>query len=137
MWFGHEGTPLVDELAALVLSGVKRGTAGLARYVDLGLEPEAKVGAYWILVDGNNAAKAVTQTTRVDIEPFAAVTEEFAWIEGEGDRSLRHWQTAHGAFFESEARMDGFIFHDQMPVILERFIVVFPPEFTDQRSPKP
>ncbi|SFN97476.1 ASCH domain-containing protein [Xenorhabdus japonica] len=31
---------------------------------------------------------------------FSEMTEELAWKEGEGDRSLLHWQLEHQRFFE-------------------------------------
>ena len=56
---------------------------------------------------------------------FDEVTAEFAATEGEGDGSLEYWQRAHRAYFGRECRRIGRIPTPTMPVICERFEVVF------------
>ena len=67
----------------------------------------------------------VIETRRVNIVAFEEVTEEFAETEGEGDGSLEYWRRAHEAFFGRECVRLGVKPNPRMPVVCERFEVVF------------
>lgn len=58
-------------------------------------------------------------------EKFALVSADFAATEGEGDRSLAHWQRAHTAYFERECLRIGRRFTLEAPVLCETFSVVY------------
>ena len=57
--------------------------------------------------------------------PYNEVTEEFAFAEGEGDRTLNWWRKAHWQFFTEECQAIGIEPQDNMMLILERFKVVY------------
>ena len=76
-----------------------------------------------MILDGSEQPLCVIRTTVVEIRPFGEVDEAFAWVEGEGDRSLAHWREAHVAFFESEGRPAD----DATPVVLETFELLWSP----------
>jgi uncharacterized protein YhfF len=61
----------------------------------------------------------------VDVVPFEDVTAEFAAAEGEGDGSLEHWRRAHTAFFARECDRIGRTPAATMPVVCERFGLVY------------
>jgi uncharacterized protein YhfF len=111
-----------DELLRLVLAGTKTATASaLWDYESEGAAlPEA--GSLSILLDGRDHPRALINTTNVTVVPFDEVDEEHARLEGEGDRSLAYWREAHERFF-SEDSSRGFA--PDMPVVLERFAVVY------------
>jgi uncharacterized protein YhfF len=70
-----------------------------------------------VILDGDGAPLCVVRTTAVEVRAFADVDEEFAWTEGEGDRSLAYWRAEHVRFFaEGGVEVD-----DATPVVLERF----------------
>jgi uncharacterized protein YhfF len=58
--------------------------------------------------------------------PFEAVTESFAAAEGEGDKSLRYWRKAHWSYFSRECQRLGKEPSCRMPVVCERFEVIYP-----------
>jgi putative acetyltransferase len=119
---------LADSLAALVLGGDKRATAGLAREYrgHGGDQPLPAIGDYAIVLDGAEQPRCIIRTTRVEIEPLSAVGPEFAWQEAEGDRSLDWWMDAHLDFFARQADAEGFAMTPDIPVVLERFELVWP-----------
>jgi uncharacterized protein YhfF len=121
-----------DDLADLVVSGVKRATASLLRYYSEGDEPLPRIGAFALVVDGTGAPRCIFRITHVDVKPLSAVDARFAWDEGEGDRGLAWWMAVHRAFFTRQAARDNFIFHDEIEVVLERFEVVWPAEVADR-----
>ena len=121
--FGGDDTPaLATELALLVRDGPKRATTGLLSEFEARGEPVPRVGAYSLVLDGVGEPVCIIRTTRVDTTPFGEVDEEFAWAEGEGDRSLAYWREAHISFFAGE----GTPVADDDLVVLERFELVWP-----------
>ena len=122
--FGADDMPeLATELGLLVRDGPKRATtAKLSSFEEDG-EPRPEVGGYSVILDGTGEPICIIRTTRVDIVPFGEADEEFAWVEGEGDRSLKYWLEAHIWFFEAE----GDPITDDELVVLERFDKVWPP----------
>ena len=54
---------------------------------------------------------------------FNRVSEEHAWKEGEGDRSLEYWRNTHRRFFAEELREEGLDFDEEMELVCEEFEV--------------
>lgn len=77
-----------------------------------------------MILDGNENTVAVIQTIFVEIVRFNEVGEEHAYLEGEGDRTLRYWRKVHEEFFTKELEMVNQSVHEKMPVVCERFKVV-------------
>lgn len=122
--FGSDDMPeLATELALLVRDGPKRATTSKLSSFDEDGEPKPEVGGYSVVLDGGGEPISIIRTTRVDIVPFGEADEEFAWVEGEGDRSLKYWREAHIWYFETE----GHPITDDELVVLERFDKVWPP----------
>ena len=118
--FSTEDNPeLADQLLTLVLDGTKTGTASaLWCYEDN--EPIPHIGELSIILDGAGQPRAVIRTTRIDIVPFNEVTEEHAYSEGEGDRTLASWRHDHESFFSHTLPADK-PFTPTMPIICEQF----------------
>ena len=111
--FGSDAT----ELGLLVRDGPKRATAShYSWYRDDG-EPMPAVGDMSVVLDSDGEPLCVIRTTDVEVRRFGDVDEEFAWTEGEGDRSLAYWREAHIEFFAGEGRP----VDDDSEVVLERF----------------
>jgi uncharacterized protein YhfF len=121
--FGGDDTPeLATELALLVRDGPKRATTSRLDEYERDGEPVPEVGGYSVILDGAGEPVCIIRTTRVDTAPFGEVDEEFAWVEGEGDRSLAYWREAHVRFFAAA----GAAIVDDDLVVLERFELVWP-----------
>lgn len=123
-YFG-DSVELADELIELVLQGQKRATAGsLAEYEakDVSL-PES--GDRWIACDGQGRPRVVIRTTEVRIGPLSSVDDQFAWDEGEGDRSRADWLQAHTDYFARAHASLGVPFHPDIPIAFERFEVAY------------
>jgi uncharacterized protein YhfF len=122
--FGY-GVEQGDRLLACVLDGPKRATAGALWAYEAEGEPIPVPGDYSVLLDGHGVAQCIIRTTRVDVLPFDQVDAVFAFDEGEGDRSLEYWREAHWAYFVSELAELGREATRDMPVVCERFEVVY------------
>lgn len=123
-----DNQPSADELAALVLAGRKRATAALLWSHEVEGKPLPAPGSLSIVTDFAGRAVCIIKTAQVEIVPFADVDTEFAATEGEGDGSLEHWRRVHEAYFGRECRRIGRTPDPRMPVVCERFEVVFRPE---------
>jgi uncharacterized protein YhfF len=118
---------MANELAALVLKGVKRGTASVAWRYETGETPQPKPGDFSIVTDWHKKPLCVIETDAVDVVPFNEVSEDFARIEGEDDGTPKSWRRNHTKFFAGECERLGRIPSETMLVVCERFTVVFRP----------
>ncbi len=75
-----------------------------------------------MVLDGQDAPVCIVRTTRVELRRFGDVDEQFAWDEGEGDRSLAYWREAHIVYLASV----GITIDDDTLVVLEWFELVWP-----------
>jgi len=120
-----DNEPSANELAALVLAGVKRATAGLLWSFEVAGRPLPKPGDLSVMTNWGGTPLCVIETRHVAIVPFNEVSDEFAATEGEGDGSLRYWREAHTAYFGRECARIGRTPHPRMPVVCERFEVAY------------
>ncbi len=116
-----------DELAKLVMNGTKCATTSLFVWYERGEAKLPQVADYNIILNGRDEAVCIVETMKVSIVPFNEVTEEHAFKEGEEDRSLESWRSAHHEFFSKELLEIGLQFHEEMLVVCEEFQVVYKP----------
>ena len=117
---------MAQELAELVLQGTKRATASLVWSYDDG-RSQPKPGDLSIVTTWSKEPLCIIETTAVDVAPFEEVSEDFANTEGEGDGSLESWRRNHTAFFAGECARLGRTQSPRVPVVCERFKVVYQP----------
>ena len=120
-----DNAPSADELAALVLAGTKRATAGLVWAFESQAKPIPEPGDLSVVTLFSGEPVCVIETQSIQIVPFSNVDADFAATEGEGDGSLAYWRRAHKAFFGRECRRLGREFSLSAPVVCERFAVVY------------
>lgn len=114
-----------NKLAQLVWEGEKVATASAYPLYELESEPLPQVGAYSVIVDAEEKAVCIIQTTKVYIVPFNEVSEAHAYKEGEGDKSLTYWRAVHDEFFTACLSEVGLVFDEQMKVVCEEFKLVY------------
>jgi uncharacterized protein YhfF len=116
---------LADELGQLVVSGRKTGACSALWEWEAEGKPIPHPGLITILLNGRDQPMCIIETTEVFVCRFQAVDEEFAQAEGEGDLSLKYWRTAHKNYFSRVLPKIGREFCESMPVVCERFQVIF------------
>ncbi|SDS33814.1 Uncharacterized protein YhfF [Paraoerskovia marina] len=122
--FGDE-PEMADRLLDLVLDGTKTATSSAVwSYEDDG-EPLPQKGDLSIILDADGAPRALIRTSEVEVVAFEEVTEDFARAEGEGDRTLASWRAGHEEFFRRTLGV-GREFSSEMPVLCERFTLLYP-----------
>lgn len=123
-WHFCDDEASADNLAALVIEGVKRGTASLAAVYEAEKEPLPKTGDLSIILNWAGQPQCIIETVNVWTWPFAEVPAWFAAIEGEGDKTLDYWKRVHREFFNRESEILGIPFGDATMVICEEFRVI-------------
>lgn len=126
VWHFSNSRESALELANLVLTGIKRATASLVEVNKLMPEVTPYAGGYSVVTDLDGHPKCVIRTDQVRLVPFRDVDEEFAFEEGEGDRTLEFWRRVHHSYFRREAAEFGMPFDDQSLICCERFSLLYP-----------
>lgn len=117
-----------DVLARLVAAGVKTATSVAAAY-DADGEPLPAVGDRSVVMDGSGSPVAVIEITEVDVRRYGDIDRAHAHAEGDGDRTLAGWRKAHESFLDDVCADLGLPFDDELLLVCERFVVVWPPPF--------
>ena len=115
-----------DSLGGLVLHGPKRATAGLVADFEADGTPLPQVGDHNVFVLGDGHPGGVLRTTDIRIGPLSSVDAEFAWDEGEGDRSLDYWLEAHRDYCRRRCESLGLPYSEDVQMAFERFELVWP-----------
>ena len=115
-----------DELAKLVLKGIKTATASAydLYFIDSESEPLPEVGGYSIILNSKDEALCIIQTTKVRIMAFKDMTYDICKLEGE-DEVLETWIENHVAFLKESCDEYGYQFSFDMPIVFEEFKVVY------------
>jgi len=114
-----------DKLADLVVRGIKTATCSAYELYEIDDEPLPKAGDYSVILNSKDEAVCIIRTTRVYVTPFKDVSEEHAFKEGEGDRSLQYWRDVHVSFLNNELAAVGRSFDENTKVVCEEFEVAY------------
>ncbi|OPJ57829.1 ASCH domain-containing protein [Clostridium oryzae] len=124
-WYFCDNEKSANDLAELVKKGIKRATTSLHCFYEVEGESLPKIGELSIITDWNGEAQGIIETTKVTVMPFKEVSSEFAFREGEGDKSLEYWKKVHIHFFTKELKEINMEFSEDMLVVCEEFEVVY------------
>jgi uncharacterized protein YhfF/predicted N-acetyltransferase YhbS len=125
-WHFGAAPALAHDLVELVLHGPKRATAALAETDDAQPESAPVLHGYSVVTEHDGAPRCVIRTVWLDRRPLAAVDAQFAFDEGEGDRTLADWLDGHRRYFTRELAAQGRVLSDDIEVDLERFELLYP-----------
>ena len=123
-----------DKLARLVVDGTKTATCSSLALMHHDGEPIPKPGDLSVILDSAGDAVCIIRTTRVYVETFERVTEEHAFKEGEGDRSLEYWRRIHWEFFTEELGAVGLSFDENAELVCEEFQLAYVPAITQRAA---
>lgn len=124
-WSFGDNEALANELVELVLKGEKTATTSLHYLYELETEVLPKEEQLAIITDFSGNAKCIIETKHVNVLPFSKVKAEFAFKEGEGDKSLEYWKKGHIDFFNRGLKDFNKEFSEDMLVVCEEFEVIY------------
>ncbi|MBP5256604.1 MAG: ASCH domain-containing protein [Clostridia bacterium] len=114
-----------DELAGLVVQGIKTATCSAYELYLIDKEPLPQSGNYSVILNSNEDAVCIVKTLKVYVTEFIRVSEEHAFKEGEGDRSLDYWRRVHERFLTDELASVNKSFDENTKVVCEEFEVIY------------
>jgi uncharacterized protein YhfF len=126
VWYFSNTSQSARELAGLVLAGKKTATASLQAVNEAEPEKAPIENGYSVVTDFEGEPLCVIQTTEIRHTPFNDVDAQFAFDEGEGDRTLEDWRKTHWAYFAREAPQFGVNFGSTSMICCERFRLLYP-----------
>ena len=126
IWKFCGGGAAADELANLVLAGIKTATSSTRLAYELDGENLPEVGTYSVILFDSEKAACIIRDTKVSVGPFNPVSADHAFKEGEDDRSLNKWQEVHRRAFSPDYEACGLDFDEKGDCVLEEFEVVYP-----------
>ena len=111
-----------DELAQLVVDGVKTATCNALKLYELNNRPLPQCGDYNIILNKDFNPVCVIQITSVTIKKYDEIDEQFAIAEGDG--SYENWDEIHVRFFTEQLGLFNEPFHRQIELVCQSFKVV-------------
>lgn len=123
-WCFGGGIVSANELAKLVYDKTKTATTSAFELYEIENSPLPQIGGLNIILDTNDNAICITETTKVYVCRYNEVSEEHAFMEGEGDRSLEYWKRVHKDFFTIAMNEIDKLFDEEMLVVCEEFKVI-------------
>lgn len=125
IWKFCGGGIFADELANLVLAGIKTATASTKLAYEMDGDELPEVGTYSVILFDNDEAACIIRNLKVSVVPFNQVSAEHAYKEGEDDRSLEKWREVHLRAFTPDYKAVGLDFDENGDCVLEEFEVVY------------
>jgi uncharacterized protein YhfF len=122
---------LANELGLLIRQGLKTATCSALWEWEAEGNPIPEPGLITIILDGDGQPMCIIETTEVRVRAYNEVDASFAAEEGEGDRSLAYWRAAHWRFFSRTLPKIGRAPAEEMPLVCERFRLLYPPLSTN------
>lgn len=116
---------MADELGGLIAQGIKTGTCSALWEWEAEGNPIPEVGLITVVVDGREEPLCIVETVEVTLRKYNEVDAEFARAEGEGDLSLEYWRQAHRNFFSRVLLKFNKQFSEDMPLVCERFKMIY------------
>jgi len=121
-----DGPEMADELGALIAQGTKTATCSSVWEWEAEGQTPPGPGTLTIVLDGKGGPLCIVETVEVTVRRYNEVDADFARAEGEGDLSLDYWRDAHRRFFTRTLGKIGREFSEEMPLVCERFQIIYP-----------
>ena len=116
---------MADELGALIAQGTKTASCSSVWEWEAEGKPIPGDDLITIVLDGRGEPLCIVETIETIVRKYNEVGEDLARAEGEGDLSLAFWCEAHKNFFSRTLPKIGREFSEEMPLLCERFRVIY------------
>lgn len=117
---------MADVIVPLILRGEKTGTFALES--EFAADPSAtpRVGDHYVVTRFSGEPVLIYRISAVERVPFEAIDAHHTAVEGPGARAVEVWRKIHWDYWGSLLRASGHEPTLDMPVLFQRFAVVFP-----------
>ena len=111
--------------STLVKKGIKKATSDSLLGLQYRNEKLPKIGDFAVITNWQGEAQCIIEITKVTLKPYFSIDEEYAKIEGEGDKSLAHWKKAHWEYYTRELEEFNRVPRESMIIVCQEFEKVF------------
>jgi uncharacterized protein YhfF len=126
VWSFADTPEAATKVGHLVRLGIKTTTSSLMWGMEHIGEPLPEVGEIAVVVDGKGEPLCVIEVTAIEIKPFNAVDEQFAFEYGEGKRTLADWRSANWDYLTRWCAEIGRAPSETMPLGCQHFRLLYP-----------
>jgi uncharacterized protein YhfF len=123
-YFG-DSPEMADRLLEPVFAGIKTATCSCLWEWEYEKEPLLKPGHLAVIIDGSGNARCILETIELTIMLYNKVDTQFAYDEGEGERTLESWRRAHWNYFARTLPRIAKEPTQDMPLLCERFRMIY------------
>ena len=109
-----------------VIAGEKTGTFSLPWFYTVHVETKPDIGDFVILLDYDGDPQALLQTVGLTLVTFGEIDATHTALDGPSVRDLAVWRGIHTNYWNGLLEPLGKKVSDAMPVIVERFVCVYP-----------
>lgn len=125
-WFNFcDNEKDAKECAQLTREGIKQATSTSLWWFEKNHADLPEVGNIYVVTDWYKIAKAIVKVVKVEQTPYNQITEEYAAIEGEGDKSLAYWKKVHWDYYSREMEEFDEKPTEDMVIVCEQFETIF------------
>jgi len=111
--------------AQLAQDGIKQASSTSLWWFEKNKADLPEVGNIYVVTDWYKIAKAIVEVVKVEQVPFNKITEEYAAMEGEGDKSLTYWNETHWEYYNKEMEEFNEKPAEDMLIVCEQFKTIF------------
>ncbi len=115
-----------DDCAELVVKKIKQATSPSVWWFQKNNINFPEIGGLAIVTNWNNEPKAIIKTKKVAIVKFKEIKASYAFIEGEGDKSLAYWKKVHWDYYTNEMKEFSESPTEEMEILCEYFETIWP-----------
>ncbi len=117
---------MADVIVPLILRGEKTGTFALEAEIEIGGGSAPQVGDHYVVTRFDGEPVLIYRLIAVERVPYQEIAERHTAVEGPGARSVEMWRKIHWDYWGTWLRSMGREPTLDMPVLFQRFQVVFP-----------
>jgi uncharacterized protein YhfF len=128
VWSFADTPEAATTVGHLVRQGIKTTTSSLMWGMEHIGEALPDVGEIAVVVDGEGEPLCVIEVTAIEIKPFNAIDEQFAFDYGEGERTLADWRRDNWDYLARWCAEIGRVPRATMPLGCQRFRLLHPTE---------
>ena len=126
VWDFADTPEAATSVGHLVRHGIKIMTSSFMWGIAHIGESLPQVGELAVVVDGAGEPLCVIEVTAVEIKPFNAIDEQFAFDYGEGERALADWRRDNWGYLARWCVEIGRTPSETMPLGCQRFRLLYP-----------
>ena len=117
---------MANIIIPLILSGEKTGTFALESEFEHAPQERPQVGDLYVVTEFQGPPVLLYRVTEIQCVPFSGIDHDHVQVEGPNARQVEVWRKIHWDYWGGILRAKGREPSMEMPVIFQRFEVIFP-----------